>query len=350
MKIIFPFFFLLLLSCNSGSEKTDNKEKENKEETESIQKKEDETFIPVIALHGGAGDLKGLELTQEEEAEYYRVMDSALVVGYDLLKNGRTSVDAVEAVIRILEDSPLFNAGRGAVFSNKGLNELDASIMNGRNQDCGAVTGLLHIKNPISLARNIMDSSRHVFLSGEGAEQYAKENGFELIDQSYFFTKKRWDQYQKALKEDKIQLDHTGSSEKKMGTVGCVALDSFGNLAAGTSTGGLTNKKYGRIGDSPVIGAGTYADNDGVAISCTGRGEDFIKLSFAHEINSLVKYKKKSLQDAVEKTFEELRVKKGRGGCVVINRKGEYYLGFTTTGMFRGVIDREGNKTIKIYE
>ncbi len=333
--------FVIIVLCLSCSDSASDKSK-----TEQVVKE----FLPVIALHGGAGDLKGLNLTPAEEQQYLIVMDSALHVGYQILVNGGSSLDAVESVIKIMEDSPLFNAGRGAVFSHEGKNELDAAIMNGRNQDCAAVAGVTIVKNPIQLVRHIMDSSRFVFLSGEGAEQYATDYKIPTVDPSYFFTQKRWDQYQEALKEDKEKLDHSPSSEKKMGTVGCVALDRYGNLAAGTSTGGITNKKYGRIGDSPVIGAGTYADNDGVAVSCTGRGEDFIKVAAAHEINSLVKYKKKSLKDAVEKTLKEIVSKKGRGGCIVLDQKGNYYLGFTTSGMFRGVIDAQGNKLVKIYE
>lgn len=319
------------------------------EKKELEEPKQEPTYRPVILLHGGAGDLKGLNLTKEEELEYTKVMDSTLTVGYNLLLEGKSSLDAVEAVITILEDSPLFNAGRGAVFSNKGFNELDAAIMNGRNKDCGAVTGVKTVKNPIKLSRHIMDSSRFVFLSGLGAEEYAVENKLEIVTQEYFYTKKRWEQLEEAKRKDKEELDHTGSEEKKMGTVGCVALDAKGNLAAGTSTGGITNKKYGRIGDSPIIGAGTYAENDGVAVSCTGRGEDFIKVAAAHEINSLVKYKGLSVEEATEKVLKEIVKKKGRGGCIVLDGDGNYYFGFTTTGMFRGVISKEGQKQIKIY-
>lgn len=334
------FIFIVIIFCISCTKTSDKSKKEE----------EAKVFVPVIALHGGAGDLKGLNLTPADEQQYLMVMDSALQLGHQILMSGGTSLDAVESVIKILEDSPLFNAGRGAVFSHEGKNELDAAIMNGRNQDCAAVAGVTVVKNPIQLVRHIMDSSRFVFLSGAGAEQYAMDYKIPTVDPSYFFTQKRWDQFQEALKEDKEKLDHSPSGEKKMGTVGCVALDQFGNLAAGTSTGGITNKKYGRIGDSPVIGAGTYADNDGVAVSCTGRGEDFIKVAAAHEINSLVKYKKKSVEDAVERTLKEIVNKKGRGGCIALDRKGNYYLGFTTSGMFRGVIDSKGNKLLKIYE
>jgi L-asparaginase / beta-aspartyl-peptidase len=338
MNYLLPFTLLLLVACQSH------------ETAPPMPAETKKSIQPVIALHGGAGDLKSLDLSASQEKEYLHIMDSALAVGYALLTNGASALDAVESVVKIMEDSPLFNAGKGAVFSNKGVNELDAAIMNGRNKDCGAVTGITRIKNPISLARNIMDSSKHIFLSGVGAEEYAQENGFSFVDPSYFYTEKRWQQLLEAKKKDSIELDHSASSEKKMGTVGCVALDKKGNLAAATSTGGLTNKKYGRIGDSPVIGAGTYADNEGVAISCTGRGEDFIKLSFAHQVNALVKYQKKSVQQAVEDTFEELKVKKGRGGCVAITASGEYYLGFTTSGMFRGVIDRNGVASTAIYK
>jgi beta-aspartyl-peptidase (threonine type) len=238
-----------------------------------------------IAIHGGAGNIQKRKLTPEQEQEYLNVMNFALEEGYKQLSEGKSGVDVVVAVIQILEDSPLFNAGKGSVFSNEGKNEMDAAIMDGKNLMCGAVTNLRHVKNPISLAKAIMLDSQYVFLNGEGAEKFAKINGIELVDTAYFFDKKRWDEMLKLRDSTKTILDNEGRGQKdeldsisKYGTVGCVVLDSYGNLTAGTSTGGITNKRYNRIGDSPIIGSGTYANNNTCAISCTGHGEDFIRI------------------------------------------------------------------------
>jgi beta-aspartyl-peptidase (threonine type) len=312
--------------------------------------------LPAIALHGGAGNLKKLNLTSEQEREYINVMEFALNQGYALLKNGHTSTEAVEAVIMILEDSPLFNAGKGAVFNHDGVNELDAAIMDGNTMDAAAVAGLRRIKNPIQLARRIMDSSKFVFLSGTGAEEFATEQGFDFVEQYYFFTEHRWQQLQESLKEKSTKLDHSenldpySDHESKFGTVGCVALDRYGNLAAGTSTGGITNKQYGRIGDSPVIGAGTYANNNSCAISCTGKGEDFIRLGVAHDISSRMLYLKEPLAESVKYEMKILKEFGGRGGCIALNAQGEVSFGFTTNGMFRGSINQRGELFTGIYE
>jgi beta-aspartyl-peptidase (threonine type) len=313
-----------------------------------------------IALHGGAGNLKKLKLTKEEEAAYEAIIQFALNAGYGVLKNGGTSVDAVETTIKILEDSPLFNAGKGAVFTHDGTVELDAAIMDGSDFSCGGITGAMHIKNPISAAKSVMRNSEFVLLSGSGADEFAKEQGLEYVEQSYFFTQKRWDQLQEALKEDSVSLDHekpqsssstNSPEEKKYGTVGCVAMDSNGNLAAGTSTGGLVNKRYHRIGDSPIIGAGTYADNNSCAVSCTGKGEDFMRLSVAHEISAQLKYTGASLDSCVSNVMhKQLKSVKGRGGCIVIDKNGNICMDFTTTGMFRGSIDKNGKLEVAIYK
>jgi len=285
-------------------------------------------------------------------------MDSALNVGYSFLQSGGSSVDAVEKVLCILEDCPLFNAGRGSVFSHDGKNEMDAAIMDGKSLDAGCIAGVTRIKNPISLAKLVMRKSTSVFLYGPGAEEFAIEKGMTLCDTSYFFTQKRWEQLQQAIKEDKVELDHgnedksesSKKNEGKYGTVGCVALDQNGNLAAGTSTGGLTNKKHKRIGDSPIIGSGTYAENLVCAISCTGRGEEFIKNVIAYDIAAQMKYQNKNLFESVSNSIQgRLKSNGGRGGCVAIDYQGNIVFNFTTTGMFRGSIDTSGKKYTAIY-
>lgn len=327
---------------------------QNQSETKPIEGK----FA--IALHGGAGNVEKMNLTPEQQKQYLHVMDSALHVGYEFLKSGGTSVDAVEKVINILEDSPLFNAGKGSVFSHDGKNEMDAAIMDGKTMDAGALAGVTRIKNPISAAKLIMRKSNSIFLQGEGAESFVSEKGMTLVDPSYFFTQHRWDQLQEAIKKnDETQLDHGNDEENKTskkeqegkyGTVGCVAIDQNGNLAAGTSTGGLVNKKYGRIGDSPIIGAGTYAENLVCAVSCTGRGEDFIKNVIAYDIAAQIKYADKSLYEAVSASIQSrLENSKGRGGCIAIDKNGDVIFNFTTTGMFRGSVDQSGKFFTAIY-
>ena len=335
-------------SCNSNHSEQSN------------QNKMPVTGKFAIALHGGAGNIEKMNLTEEQKKEYLSVIDSALRVGYEFLKTGGSSVDAVEKVIQILEDNPLFNAGKGSVFSHDGRNEMDAAIMDGKTLDAGCVAGISQIKNPISLAKLIMRKSSTVFMHGQGAEDFAKEKGMEWIDTSYFFTQHRWDQLQESLKKGNgMELDHgnddkssnsKSNSEGKYGTVGCVALDQSGNLAAGTSTGGLVNKRFNRIGDSPIIGAGTYAENMVCAVSCTGRGEDFIRNVIAYDIAAQIKYQNMNLFDAVSNSIQtKLKGNGGRGGCVAIDYKGEIVFNFTTTGMFRGYIDTNGKKFSAIY-
>ena len=313
-----------------------------------------------IAIHGGAGNLVKMKLTPEEEESYKQAIDAALAAGSAILANGGTSIEAVEAAITSLEDCPLFNAGKGAVFTHDGHNDLDAAIMNGENLECGAVAGVRHIKNPIRLARRVMEKSEFILLQSEGAEEFAKEQGIEWVDTSYFFTQHRWDQLQEAIEDDKTELDHSEKKkasidskprEEKFGTVGCVALDVHGNIAAGTSTGGLTNKRYGRIGDSPLIGSGTYADNSTCAVSCTGKGEDFIRLNVAHDIASMMRYAGADVLAACDSVvMKKLKDIKGRGGCIAMDCAGNIAMPFTTTGMFRGSIDVNGQKKIALYE
>lgn len=312
-----------------------------------------------IALHGGAGNLKKLNLTPQEEAAYKHMLDSAATVGYKMLSEGSTSEEVVEAVIRIMETSPLFNAGIGAVLNHEGQAEMDAAIMKGGDLSCGTVAGLMHIEHPISAARMVMNKSEHVFLVGAGAELFLMENGMDTVSNSLFITPKRLEQWKEAVEEDKVSLDHEkpraalelhDALEGKFGTVGCVALDKSGNLCAGTSTGGLVNKRYGRVGDSPIIGAGTYANNASCAVSCTGKGEDFIRLTVARDIADLCAYKGEVLDSAVHHVlFDKLKPIKGRGGVIALNRQGQIAMQFTTTGMYRASIDPKGAKVVEIY-
>lgn len=284
-----------------------------------------------IVIHGGAGTITPDGLTGEEEEAYRLKLNESLKAGHDILAAGGSALDAVVAAITILEESPLFNAGRGAVFSADGRNELDAAIMEGRTRSAGAVTGITTVKSPIRLARTVMEHSDHVFLSGTGAELFAKEQGLELVPPGYFFTEKRWQQLQEVRRRKNL------GPLNRMGTVGAAALDQQGNLAAGTSTGGMTFKRYGRIGDCPVIGAGTYASNETCAISATGHGEYFIRLAVTHEISSLMAYKKMSLREAADDVIHrQLTAMGGTGGVVAIDRFGNVAMPFNTAGMFRG--------------
>lgn len=313
-----------------------------------------------IALHGGAGTILKQNMTPEAEAAYLSKLTEAVETGYAILKKGGSSLDAVEQTIMVLEDSPLFNAGKGAVFTNAGTNELDASIMDGKTLNAGAVAGVKHIKNPIHVARLVMEKSKHVLLSGEGAEAFAREQGIEMVDQKYFFTERRWKSLQRIQqqekKQKKPQSDNQGgfpasSAREKFGTVGVVALDQSGNLAAGTSTGGLTNKRFGRIGDSPIIGAGTYANNKTCAVSCTGEGEYFIRLAIAHDISALMEYKGLSVQNAAtEVIMKKLTDLGGQGGVIAMDKEGNIAMPFNTQGMFRAYIDRAGKPVVKMYK
>jgi beta-aspartyl-peptidase (threonine type) len=299
-----------------------------------------------IAIHGGAGVITRGSMTREEEEAYRRDLGRALDAGYELLASGGSGLDAVTAAVRILEDSPLFNAGRGAVFSHEGINELDASIMDGRTLEAGAVAGVTHIRNPIDLARMVMERSQHVLLAGEGAEEFALEQGVDLVPQNYFFTERRWQQLEKARTGDRYSAAEIGY----YGTVGAVALDRHGNLAAATSTGGMTNKRWGRVGDSPIIGAGTYADNESCAVSATGSGEFFIRAVAAHEISSLMKYRGLALEEAAREVVQgKLKRIGGDGGIIAVDREGNIALEFNTDGMFRGARDSKGRREIGIY-
>lgn len=307
-----------------------------------------------IAIHGGAGTILKSTMTPEKEKTYTEGLKNAIEAGELILKNGGSSLDAVEIAIQSLENNPLFNAGKGAVFSHSGKNEMDASIMNGADLMAGAVAGISNVKNPISLAKNIMQKSEHVFLAGQGAFEFAKSIHTEFEEDSYFFEQMRYDQLKQAKESDCVFLDHTEdkfeNGEKKFGTVGAVALDIHGNIAAGTSTGGMTNKKFGRIGDSPIIGAGTYANNATCAISCTGHGEFFIRSVVAYDISCLMEYKGLSLKEACDFVVMDKLVKiGGEGGLIALDKNGNIELPFNSEGMYRAKKTSDGKLFIGIF-
>jgi beta-aspartyl-peptidase (threonine type) len=307
----------------------------------------DEPMI-AIAIHGGAGVISRASMTPENERAYRADLGRALDAGYEVLEKGGSSLDAIVAAVKILEDSPYFNAGKGAVFSHAGINELDAAIMDGATQKAGAVAGVKHVRNPIELARMVMERTPHVLLAGEGAEEFALEQGVTLVPGSYFYTERRWKQLEDAQREDKV-ADATQDTDY-FGTVGAVARDRHGNLAAATSTGGMTNKRWGRIGDSPIIGAGTYADNATCAVSATGSGEYFIRTVVAHEICARVRLSGVSAAAAARDVVHgRLKDIGGDGGVIVVDRDGVLSLEFNTEGMFRGARDSRGRREIAIY-
>jgi beta-aspartyl-peptidase (threonine type) len=297
----------------------------------------------VLVIHGGAGTILKENLSDELEQQIKSKLQDALLVGSKILKNGGSSLDAVTETICVLEDSPLFNAGKGAVFTAEGVNEMDASIMDGRNLNAGAVTGVRSIKNPIRAARAVMENSPHVLLSGAGADTFALHQGLTIVEPDYFFTERRWESYQKvkAKKEE----------GEKHGTVGAVALDKHGNLAAATSTGGMTYKMKGRVGDSPIIGAGTYADNNSCAVSATGHGEFFMRNVVAYDISALIKYKGLSLKEAAEEVIQKkLKALGGDGGIIAVDKDGNFSMTFNTAGMYRAFITSDGETGVLIFK
>jgi beta-aspartyl-peptidase (threonine type) len=315
---------------------------------------------PVLVIHGGAGTILQRNMTPEKEKVYRDGLCEILEAGYDILSKGGTALDAVETAVCLMENLPLFNAGKGSVFTNDGRNELDASIMSGRDLRAGAVAGVMTIKNPILAARAVMDKSEHVMMFGEGAEKFAKLRGLEIVDASYFFDQARWDQLQKIIHTERSQMDHTEETEiilppfkedNKFGTVGAVALDNFGDLAAGTSTGGMTNKRYGRVGDSPIIGCGTYANNRTCAVSATGHGEYFIRAVVAYDISCLMEYKRMSLAKATEEVvMKKLLAMGGEGGIIAVDTKGHIAMPFNSEGMYRGSIKKDKIPNVFIYK
>jgi beta-aspartyl-peptidase (threonine type) len=349
-------FYLLIVFItpfNQVISQTNNKNMTNK-------------YKPVIAIHGGAGTILKQHMTAEKEKAYLEKLNEALMAGYTILEKGGSALDAVEVSIKIMEDSPLFNAGKGSVFTNAETIEMDASIMDGSNLKAGAIAGVKTIKNPIVAARAVMEKSEHVFLIGDGAEAFATKQGIEIVSPDYFKDENRLQQLRKIKEQEKTILDHDGEKgeinseiefnpeidkDKKYGTVGAVALDKQGNLAAATSTGGMTNKRYGRVGDAPIIGAGTYANNATCAVSCTGHGEYFIRNVVAYDVSALMEYKGLSLQKAAEWVVNnKLEKQDARGGLIAIDQKGNISMPFNTPGMYRACIDANGNKTIKIYK
>jgi len=304
-----------------------------------------------IAIHGGAGTLvKGL-MTEELEDKYRKVLEVSRNAGYDVLKNGGTALDAVETSVKLLEDSPLFNAGKGSVFTAEGTHEMDAAIMEGKHLEAGAVSLITGIKNPVTLARDVMEKSCHVFLAGEGAMKFAKEQNHSIENPDYFFDEVRYKQWQGIKDTDGFQLDHSVKKDGKFGTVGAVACDQNGNVAAATSTGGMTNKKWGRVGDSPMIGAGNYANNKTCAVSCTGSGEFFIRGVVAYDVSCLMEYKGLSLEDAANEVINKRILEiKGDGGLIAVDAKGNITMPFNTEGMYRACKSSNGEEEISIYK
>lgn len=304
-----------------------------------------------IAIHGGAGTLvKGL-MTPQLEAEYQIALKTARDQGYSILAKGGTALDAVETAVILLENTPLFNAGKGSVFTNNGTHEMDAAIMDGQSLKAGAVSLITGVKNPISLARDVMEKSHHVFLAGEGAMQFAKINGHEILGPEYFYDEVRYQQWQGIKDSDGFQLDHSVKKDGKFGTVGAVACDQYGNVAAATSTGGMTNKKFGRVGDSPMIGAGTYANNNTCAVSCTGSGEFFIRGVVAYDVSCLMEYKGLSLQEAANEVIYKRILKiNGDGGLIAVDAHGNIAMPFNTEGMYRANKSSIGIEEVGIYK
>lgn len=322
---------------------------------EGLQREEKNKFVLVV--QGGAGAI--LKNDPEREAAYMAKFKETLQAGYEILDKGGSAMDAVEKAIIILEDSPLYNAGKGSVFTNAGTNEMDASIMDGQTLKAGAVCGTRTVKNPIRAARLVMEKSPHVMLCGKGADEFAGKNGLEIVDTSYFFDEYRYKQWQRVKDQEQNKLDHSDdenngkgevpAGEKKYGTVGAVALDKKGNLAAATSTGGMTNKRYGRVGDSPIIGSGTYADNASCAVSCTGHGEYFIRTVAAHSVCDLVKYKKYPVEKAAWEALDKIKELGGDGGMIVLDNKGNFTMPFNTPAMIRGYVKEDGQVAVEIF-
>jgi len=303
-----------------------------------------------IAIHGGAGTILRSLMSESQEKEYRAALLASLQAGNKALENGGTAIDAVEAAIIVLEDNPLFNAGKGSVFTHDGRHEMDAAIMNGKTLEAGAVAGVRNVKNPVKLARAVMGHSEHVLLCGGGAEEFAKEMSLPFETDEYFFSQQRYDQLLEIRDTGTTQMDHSAPNNKKFGTVGAVALDVHGNLAAATSTGGMTNKRYGRVGDSPIIGAGTYANNQTCAISCTGHGEYFIRAVVAYDISCLMEYKGLALAEAChEVVHKKLVALGGEGGLIAIDAKGNIELPFNSEGMYRGMKKQGEEYWVAIY-
>ena len=320
----------------------------------------------ILVIHGGAGTILKKNMTPEKEEAYRSKLKEALQAGYAVILNNGTSSDAVVAAINIMEDSPLFNAGKGSVYTNDERQEMDASIMRGSDLNAGAVAGVQTIKNPINAALSVMEKSEHVLLTGAGAQEFAEKNNVEIVDTSYFRSEVRLKQLKRVQDKEKMILDHDSdrgavdSSEdefnidyiedKKFGTVGAVAKDKAGNLCAGTSTGGMTNKRYSRVGDSPIIGAGTYANNETCGVSCTGHGEFFIRNVVAYDVSALMEYAKMTVSQAGNEVIRKQSMIGGKGGLIALDRNGNVSMPFNTAGMYRGYVNVNGEIRIFIYE
>ena len=334
---------LFVWSCKTDSDSTVSEQKD---------KSSQERAEYAIAIHGGAGTILKKNMTPEREEAIRAALSAALDVGEGILKDGGTSLEAVERTIHVLENSPYFNAGKGAVFTNQGTNEMDASIMQGSDKNAGSVGGLSTIKNPITAAIAVMQESEHVLLTGAGAEEFSRQQGIETVDPKYFYTESRWKSLQRVMAEEKgAELSESDMpDDKKHGTVGCVALDRNGNIVAGTSTGGMTNKRFNRFGDVPIIGAGTYADNQTVGISCTGHGEYFIRYAVAHDVHARMLYLNESLEEAGDHVVNKTLVDAGgSGGLISVDRYGNIALPFNSAGMYRGFA-KPGERYIGIYK
>lgn len=350
-KLLLLLSIVALTGCNNSTGPVPEAQASTNQETGEVNYG--------IVLHGGAGTIRKENMSDSLENAYKAKLEEAIRAGHQILENGGTAIDAVQATINVMEDSPLFNAGKGAVFTNEGTNELDASVMDGATLNAGAVAGVTTVRNPINLAIEVMENSEHVMMAGEGAENFAKERGLEIVDPQYFYTENRFRSLERIRDQEKTQLDHDDNrsafvdpfiKDSKYGTVGAAALDKHGNLAAGTSTGGMTNKKWGRIGDAPIIGAGTYANNKTCAVSGTGWGEFFIRGVVAYDISALMEYKGLSLQEAAERVIQEKNPELGgNGGIIAIDNQGNFAMEFNTAGMYRATMNKNGDLYIGIY-
>jgi|TARA_A100001011_G_scaffold51371_1_gene49373 beta-aspartyl-peptidase (threonine type) len=314
----------------------------------SCQSTKSENNIAIV-IHGGAGTILKENMTTEVESAYLNKLEEAVQTGYEILKNGGSSQSAVDETIKIMEDSPLFNAGIGAALTNEETASLDASFMEGKNLNAGAIAGSKYIKNPISAAISVMEDSPHVLLSSDGADEFAIKMGLDTVPNSYFITERRLNSVRKAKKDDMFSFEYSYINDSKYGTVGCVAIDKMGNISSGTSTGGTTNKKWGRIGDVPIIGAGTYANNDCCGISTTGWGEHFIRNVVAYDIAAQIIYNDKGIKEASINSLDKVMKTGGDGGVIGLDNKGNISMEFNTAGMYRASIDKNGNLTVKIY-
>ena len=348
-KLLFLFSLIIFISCN------DKPNQETSENETNPENRQDSIPNFGIVIHGGAGTILKENMSDSLEKAYKAKLEEAIRTGHEILANGGTALEAVQRTINVMEDSPLFNSAKGAVFTNEGKNELDASIMDGKTLNAGAVAGVTNVKNPINLAYEVMVNSEHVLLSGKGAEQFAREQGLEIVDPEYFYTENRYKAMERAREREKEKSNKTAFydpfiKDEKFGTVGCAALDKEGNLAAGTSTGGMSNKKYNRIGDSPIIGAGTYANNKTCAISSTGWGEYFIRGVVAYDISAMMEYKGLSLQEAAAEVIQKKQPELGgNGGIIAIDNNGNVAMEFNTAGMYRATMNKAGELEIGIY-